>query len=246
MSDGRTNIYVQPDSSQLRSRSYGVDHDYLETLGLRLVAGRGFSDAGRREAPGACVVNQAYTRTFPAVDGELARSGARCRTVVGVLADFPAFSLREEIEPVSILLMPGVHPRVLVRVDPQRATDAISHLKRIWEESVPDRPFEHSFLADDLAALYSDERELGRLIVVFTGLALVIGCLGVFGLAAHAAASRTKEVGVRRVLGASVIGVAWLMTRHFVRLVVMSTVLACPIDCPDQHAAMAAGIRAPD
>jgi len=118
---------------------------------------------------------------------------------------------------------------VLVRVDPQRATDAIAHLKLIWEESVPDRPFEHSFLVDDLAALYSDERELGRLIAVFTGMALVIGCLGVFGLATHTAARRTKEVGVRRVLGSSVAGVAWLMTHHFARLVVVSAVLACPI-----------------
>jgi len=83
LSDGRTNIYVQPDSSRLRSCSYGVDHGYLETLGLRVEAGRGFSDAGRGEAADACVVNQTYARTFPGADGELARAGAGCRAVGG-------------------------------------------------------------------------------------------------------------------------------------------------------------------
>lgn len=226
---GRSLVFPQPDGTEVHVRDFEGDHDYLETLGLRLVAGRGFPSAGKPGAADECVVNEAYTRAFPGDHGELARGEGFCREVVGVVAEFPAFSLREEMDPVSILLRPGAHPTVLVRVDPRRAADAISHLKGVWEELVPGRPFEHSLLTDDLAALYSDERELGRLIAVFTGLALVIGCLGMFGLAAHTAASRTKEVGVRRVLGASVAGVAWLMTHHFVRLVVVSTVLACPI-----------------
>lgn len=226
--EGRSLTWTANDT-EVRIRDFEVDRGYLQALKIRLISGQDFSGIGDGAAADACVVNEAYTRALPGAGDELARPYGFCKRVIGVVADFPAFSLREPIDPVSILLRPGPHPRVLVRIDPSRQRGAMAHLKATWQQFAPERPFEYTFLSADLSRLYAKDRRLGRLITVFTCLALVIGCLGVLGLAAHAAATRTKEIAVRRVLGASSAGLTWLMTRRFAAVVALSTALSTPI-----------------
>ncbi len=155
-------------------------------------------------------------------------------TVIGVVKDFHFQSLRDEITPLVIYNKEVFGPRsntgfVAVRVMPGKFKEVIESIEVKWKVFAPEQPFQYEFLDDNLNHGYADEQRSGKLFTVFSGLAVIIACVGLFGLSAYTASLRTKEIGIRKVLGASVGGVVMLLSKDFTRLVIFAFVLAAPL-----------------
>jgi putative ABC transport system permease protein len=205
-----------------------VDHDFVKTLGMELVAGRDFSRKFATDSS-AIIVNEAAVKMLGWDDpiGKHVQSG-RTFTVIGVVKDFHFESLHREIRPLAIHL--GSFTQLLsVRVRPDNVSRALAFLEEKWRSFAPDQPFEFSFLDEDFDRLYRAEQRTGKIFGAFSILSILIACLGLFGLAAFTAEHRTKEIGVRKVLGASVPNLAGLLSKEFVRLVLLANLIAWPI-----------------
>jgi len=224
------------EEADLSLRVVGVDYDYLETLGIELADGRAFSEDRPTDATEAFLVNEATVRQFDfdppigqplrfEVDGRVLKEGS----IVGVVKDFHLTSLHEEIRPVMLNINPGSYAQLLLRLRPGDASATLASLENHWRTFAPDWPFEYAFLDQRLNQLYRAEHQLGELFGYFAVLAIFIACLGLFGLAAFTAERRTKEIGIRKALGASVPGLVVLLSRDFARLMLIAFVLAAPL-----------------
>jgi len=205
-----------------------VDEDYIETMGLTLVAGRAFSSAFPTDSAQAVVITESAARAFGIADDPLGKE-VKDRTVVGVVEDVHNASLRDAVEP--ILLMPQFGPNwtAIVRLRPGATEAGLADLERTWKAFAPERPFVFTFLEDDLQAQYQSEERLARVFGLFSGLALFIAALGLFGLVAHAVQQRAKEIGVRKVLGATTSALVRLLSGEFVGLAAAALVVAVPL-----------------
>ncbi|HYE58783.1 MAG TPA: FtsX-like permease family protein, partial [Rhodothermales bacterium] len=161
--------------------------------------------------------------------GTVLRWGNYAGPVVGVVRDFHFASLHHEIEPLVIPLRPGVGSHLLVRVQAGQAPAAVANIRAVLTRLAPDEPFRYTFLDDSFERLYAAEARLGNVFTTFSVLAIVIACLGLFGLAAYAAEQRRKEVGIRKVLGASTRSLVGLLSKDFLRLVGVAFVVATPL-----------------
>ena len=154
--------------------------------------------------------------------------------VVGIMKDFHVGSVRMNIEPVAIFHESSKTYQtwgsyMAVRLKPGTEKTAIDKATAIWTASVPGAPFEYDFLDASFANLYRSETKMASVLGIFMVLALVIGCLGLFGLAAFAAERRVKEIGIRKVLGATVLGITSLLAKDFLKLVVLAVFIAAPV-----------------
>lgn len=149
--------------------------------------------------------------------------------VIGVVKDFNFNSLHVAIEPLAIWYDMDQIRHVVARIEPGRNEAAIAHLKATWERFAPDMPFSFRFIDDVYNRQYANERRIGRVVTVFAGLAILIACLGLLGLASFTAEKRRREIGVRKVLGASVSGIVGLLSREFLQLVGIAFVVAAPV-----------------
>jgi putative ABC transport system permease protein len=149
--------------------------------------------------------------------------------VVGVVKDYHDASVRHKIEPLVIVINQGFTPLLTLRVDTGELESAMAHIEATWARLYPDYPFEYSFLDDEFEEQYQEEANFAMLSEGLTILSILIACLGLFGLAAFSAEQRTKEIGVRKVLGASVSSIVLLLSKEFVRLVLIALVVAAPI-----------------
>ena len=155
-------------------------------------------------------------------------------TIVGVAKDFHFQSLRDEITPLVIFSKEIFGPqansqRMAIKIKPGEFQSAIGKIERMWKEFAPERPIHYEFLDDNLKTGYSDEQRSSKMFTIFSGLAIIIACVGLFGLSAFTASQRTKEIGIRKVLGASVSGVVMLLTREFTKLVLIAFLVAVPL-----------------
>ena len=208
-----------------------VGYDYVETLDLKLAAGRDFSREVASDTA-AVVLNETGAREFglspEEAVGESVMRGDMPLEIIGVVEDFHYASLRETIGPVILLHEALRAPQYLaVRTEPGQTADVLDGLRATWAE-FSDLPIEYSFLADDLAAQYRTEARLEQLFTTFAGLAILIACLGLFGLAAFTAQQRTKEIGIRKALGATVTGIVGLLSTDFLKLVGVAFIVAVP------------------
>jgi putative ABC transport system permease protein len=146
-----------------------------------------------------------------------------------VLKDFHFASLHQEIGSLTVRFFEGPLPFIAVRIRPDDIPGALAFIEEKWRAFAPDQPFEYSFLDQDFDALYQAEQSLGKIFVVFAVFAIFIACLGLFGLASFTAEQRTKEIGVRKVLGASVPQLVVLLSKEFTVLVVIAFVVAAPV-----------------
>ena len=217
-----------------------TDENYFKTLKINILAGRTLTPADTASGlgKGRIVINEtALKKLGLAPDqalGTVLRSDFRDRhfqmTIVGVMKDFHYQALSHEIEPFMILAAPG---RELAQVAADVSTgDYGAFLRKaetLWRDLLPGLPFEYSFLDQDFAKLYRSEQTLTQILGAFTLIAILISCLGLFGLSAFTAEQRTKEIGIRKVLGASVTGITGLLAKDFLRLVLVAIVIASPI-----------------
>jgi putative ABC transport system permease protein len=155
-------------------------------------------------------------------------------TVIGIVKNFHFQSLRDEITPLVIYNMDvtgklGNTAYVAIKLAPGNFGEVIKKIEDKWKVFAPDQPFQYEFLDENLNQGYADEQRSGKLFSVFSGLAVIIACVGLFGLSAYTASLRTKEIGIRKVLGASVGGVVVLLSKDFTRLVIIAFLLAAPL-----------------
>ncbi len=208
-----------------------VGYNYVKTLGLTLVQGRDFSPAFGADSSNF-LINEATARRMGVGNpvGKPFRFGYSQGTVIGVLKDFHFNSLHEAVRPIVIRLWTineaGV---ILVRPAPGQTQGAIKSVESLWKEMNPKFPINYGFIDDDFGRQYRSETIVGMLASGFACLAIFIACLGLFGLATFTAEQRTKEIGVRKVLGASVTSIVALLSKDFLQLVVLAILIASPL-----------------
>ena len=208
-----------------------VGYDFVKTLNIKLIQGRDFSPAFRRDSTNY-LINEAAAKRMGYKDpvGQPLSLWKRPGTIVGVLEDFHFNSLHEAIRPLIIRLRPNHHyGTVLIRTQPGQTKQALASLETLYRRFNPNAPFDYSFVDAEYQQLYKSETIVGTLATVFAGMAVFIACLGLFGLAAFTAEQRTKEIGVRKVLGASVGSVVTLLSKDFLRLVIIAILVASPL-----------------
>ncbi len=226
-----------PEGESLALEYVPVGFGYEGALGLEVVAGRAFDRSFATDTATAVVINEAAVRAAGWASAEEAvgkgfaspASGRPEGRVVGVVRDYHHHGLQEAIGPMMFGADPVRGGRLAVRFRAEAASDVLTQVEDAWPRFFPDTALDHAFLDETFAAQYEAERRLARTFGVFSALAVLVACLGLFGLAAYVAARRTKEVGVRKVLGASVAGLVALLTREFLVLVAVGLAVAVPV-----------------
>ena len=228
--------YPLPDGSIVEMKVIGVDVDYLSTLEIPLLAGRNFSEDRPSDLNNAILINETLAKQLSLenpVGKTLAgfgRDGVNDPVVIGIVRDFHIKSLHNRIEPLALLMEKyNYGPFLLIRMRSGPIFETIDMLKSTWEKVAPDRPFELSFLDENLNQQYANEVYWFRVLSHSALVAVLLSCLGLFGLASLAVARRTKEIGIRKVLGASVHHVMWLFSRDFIKLLLVANIIAYPV-----------------
>ena len=219
--------------SKFPIRNRLADADYLNTYGLKLLAGRNITsgDTIRDYIINETLLNKLGFRDAQQVLGKKLQCylSAVPLPIVGVVKDFHQKSLRDKISPCFIASRADWYEQAGVRISGTNPAQTLQHIRQTWQQLFPDEVFEYQFLDDQLAKLYETETLTARLINVFTALAILICCLGLYGLVSHAVVQRTKEIGIRKVLGASVESIVALLSKDFLKLVLIAIVIASPI-----------------
>jgi putative ABC transport system permease protein len=217
-----------------------VDHDLVATLGLELVAGRNFSADLATDVQESAIINEMAAREFGWEDplgkiikrrvlGEAGEPQLVSTKVIGVVKDFHLNSLHTEIEPLYMAYAVDDLNTISVRVMPDNRRETVGFLENKWKQIAPGYPFDYHFLDQSFDGMYRAEERLGHMAVSFSLLAIFLGCVGLFGLSACAAEQRTKEIGIRKVLGASVPGILKLLSKKTVLLMMIATAIAAPV-----------------
>lgn len=212
-----------------------IDEEFIEMFGLEIVAGRDFSPQIESDPKDAFIVNETAVKTFgwgspqDALGKEVIWAGFKKGRVVGVVKDFHYRPLRFPIQPLILHVRPLVFHFVFARIDSGDVAGALASLEESWRRVLPDRPFEYFFLDAEFERLYRAEEALAKAFGYFAVIALVVASLGLLGLAAYTAQQRTKEIGIRKVLGASSPGIVVLLSREVTGLVMISAVVALPV-----------------
>jgi len=209
-----------------------IDEDYLNTLGIKLVAGRNFSRQLASDSS-AMIVNEAFVKKFAQknpMNKVLYRDsyGIQSYHIIGVVKDFHFSSLKDEIKPQAFYFDED-RGAITAKVNTANMPVLMSQVQDQWKSLSPNMAFTYSFMDQDFDAAYRSEQRIGTLFICFTALAIAIACLGLFGLAAYAAEQRNKEIGVRKVLGASVSAIVSMLSMDFIKLVFISILIASPI-----------------
>lgn len=210
-----------------------VDTSYLETYNMKLAAGRFFSKDIPTDTTKSVLVNEAAVRTFGWMKPENAigkrfGKGEQTRQVIGVVKDFNFESLHKPVE--ALMIGYAIQGNTLsLKIHPSHIDDVVKHVKNIWKNLLPDVPLQYAFVDERLDQQYGDERKMEGIFYGFSGLSLLIACLGLFGLSIFVVERKVKEIGVRKVLGASVSGIVGLLSKDFLKLVFIAFLIACPI-----------------
>ncbi len=227
-----TGYYFEGEDVKDRKRTQvkQVDGNYLELYDLKLVAGSAIQDL---DTATGFLVNEQLVKTSGVesaqdIVGRKIRMWGKTLPIVGVVKNFHTVSLRDPIEPTIMLNSISGYGTLSLKVNPAQMQDAIAQVKTKWEATYPDHIFNYEFLDEHIREFYEGEQRMSILLTIFTSMAIFIGCLGLFGLATFMANQKTKEIGVRKVLGASVESIVLLFTKEYVKLIVLGFVIAAP------------------
>ncbi len=215
---------------------HSVDFDYAKVFELQMVQGRYFSEEFSTDVSEGIIVNETAlkamsleepigTRFFCPMPFNMSKDGK----IIGVVKDFHFRSLHREIEPLILAIAPGWHTDMYVKMRGQDLPATLAHIAKAFKTFTSDFPFEFSFLDENIDSLYKTEMRLGSLVKYGALVAIFIACLGLFGLASFTAEQRTKEIGIRKVLGASVANITVLLTKEFTRWVLAANIIAWPV-----------------
>jgi putative ABC transport system permease protein len=215
-----------------------IDADYVPALDMKLSKGRNFSGTNNADKYGAALVNETLVKElgwknaigkrvrFDFGEGETGE-----RTIVGVVKDFHTYSLQHKVEPMVLLMppAPSMEDNLYVKINTAKTKEALAFIEKVYKQFDKSSPVEFHFLDQNFARQYDAEQKQEQLSLIFTILAVFIACLGLFGLAAFTAQQRIKEIGVRKVLGATVASITIMLGKDFIKLVFLSILIAAPI-----------------
>lgn len=229
--------FVQPkgwEGDPMRMRMTYADAHYFSTFHINFQEGRPFHEGSETDRNEAVILNRAALNAFgwESAEGQYITRGRQEFAVVGVVDDYHFETLRNEVAPILHFYRPpenGVHQYISVRADGENLRETLAFMETQWNQLTPERPFEYSFLDQNIARMYESEDRLLTMVGVFSFIAIVIACLGLFGLSLNTIVKRTKEIGIRKVLGASVTRIVLLLSRDFVRLVLLAILIAAPL-----------------
>jgi putative ABC transport system permease protein len=209
------------------------DHEYVPTYELPLVAGKNLE---RSDTANEFLVNESLIKKLgindpaEALNKEISMWDGRLKAnIVGVLKDFHDRSFRAEVAPLIVGCFKSNYSQAGVKLTTKSASNALKNIEKIWSASFPDFVFEYQFLDEKVDSFYKDEQRLSYLYKIFAVIALFLSCLGLYGLASFMAVQRIKEVGIRKVLGASAASVVYLFSKEFITLIAIAFVIASPI-----------------
>lgn len=208
-----------------------IDQDYLTAFEIELVKGRDLLRESAADAGNSILINQAAVREFEIGEpiGFKFYLGEKAYQVVGVVEDFHSHSFHNRIPSLALFASTEAKRLIAAKLPPAYTSASISGIENIWGTIVPEVPFEYSFLEDVMSENYKTDRKLGTLFTIFSLLTVFVACLGLFGLAAFSAERRTKEIGIRKALGASMTGIVRLLCKEIVILVVIANAVAWPV-----------------
>ncbi|HTF18437.1 MAG TPA: ABC transporter permease [Chryseolinea sp.] len=225
-------------------QGWDVDGDYLRTLGMKVKAGRSFSSEFPSDSTQSIILNESAVEklelgpdpvgkkisSFSASnpDGSVDQNSVRSWTVIGIVEDFHFANMRESISPLGLFLQESDN-FVAFKFEGSKTAEVLVVLEKLWASFAEGRTFQYSFLDDDYGKMYDSEKRLGNIFALFAGLAIVIACLGLFALASFTVEQRTKEIGIRKSLGASVGSIVLLLSRVYGKLVLIAFVASMPI-----------------
>ena len=233
-----------PEDQQRGMQTVWTDFDFIETMGFEMVAGRSFSHDFSADAQTAFILNEAAVqeigwtnetaigKTFGSSeikDWNVGQWENRDGQVIGVLKNFYFESLKEEIVPTVYFVAPYMAWNYVIRIRSGNISETINFIEKNWKEFNPESPFEYSFVDENFAALYETEERQGKIFGLFAMLAIFIACLGLVGLASFTAEQKRKEIGIRKVLGATSMNIITLLSREFSWLVLFAFIVATPL-----------------
>ncbi len=213
---------------------YFVNEDFIDQLGMEVIAGRGFSRDFASDSSQAMVVNEktlsllGYTKPDEAIGARYQQWGSNGK-IIGVVKDFNFRSLQQDISPLTMRLEPRSTGLITVKLQGENVSKALNSIEAVWKSLKPADPFEYHFLDELFDAQYQAEEDFGNLFLSFALLAIFISCLGLLGLAAYSTIQRRKEIGIRKIIGASVGSIVNLLSKDFLKLVVISFIISAPI-----------------
>jgi putative ABC transport system permease protein len=211
-----------------------VDYDYIKTFGMKIVAGRDFDKSFGTDHIEGFIINEQTVKALgwasaqEAVGQSIQRGGKEGR-VVGVVKDFHTQSLRTGLEPLLMEVSPGTFTNFGIKIAGDNPSETLAFVEKTWREHFPEKVFESQFLDRALAEIYEEESRFSNLIALFAGVAIFLSCFGLFGMIAFAVRRRVKEIGIRKVLGASETGIVALLAGDFLKLVFLGIFIASPL-----------------
>ncbi|GAA4436413.1 ABC transporter permease [Pontibacter saemangeumensis] len=207
------------------------DEKYLDLYDIKLAAGRAYSD----NDSAVVLINETMRHKLgiaspaEAIGKTLKIGRDKKVSIIGVVSDFHQHPLQQPIDPTIMMTNPDTYYFLSAKIDLSKKQEALSHLEKVWGMAYPDDVFNYEFLDETIADFYQEEARQNKLFKIFSFIAIFIGCLGLYGLIAFMAAQRTKEVGIRKVLGASIFNITYLFSKEFIKLVLVAFVIAVPI-----------------
>jgi putative ABC transport system permease protein len=229
-------LYTGENQSQMvKTLRYDVDEQYIPTLGIQIAAGRNFLPEMTTDSSGI-ILNEAAVRAFGWTNDVIGQTLThsdnqgvkKTYRVIGMVQDFHFKSLHERISPL-VMVQGGNSGAAILKVKTTDVSGLLSDLKNRWATFTAEEPFTYAFLDERIYETYQSERKTGAILGIFAGLTIFVACLGLFGLAIFTAEQRTKEIGVRKVLGATAASVVQLLSKDFLKLVLIAYLVACPV-----------------
>ena len=208
-----------------------VHDNYFEAFGMKIIKGHNFSINGETDLKKTVILNETAVKALRlnAPIGRQISSGREKFTIVGVVKNYHIRSLHQKIDPLILFYRPSRCRFMFVRIRSQHNDDVIKHIEKIFKKYAPRFPFDYRFMNERLNALYTWERQTGQTISYFAVLTIIIACVGLFGLSSYTAEQRTKEIGIRKAVGASVLEIVTMLVMEFVRCIVIANIFAWPI-----------------
>jgi putative ABC transport system permease protein len=241
---GGTEVYAQDIAdkgtrTEIQIGIYWVQNSYIPTLGMQVVKGRNFYPSAPADSA-SVIVNEAALRDLGFGDSDplgktIVRSGQRHYTIVGVVKDFHYTSAKQKIAPLMMLASDNSRGSIIVKVKTADVHRLINDIKSQWDSYKATAPFSYSFLDDQFAKLYASDERTGKIFTSFSVIAVIIASLGLFGLAAFMIRQRVKEIGIRKVLGATAGNITVMISREFLRLIVIAALISFPVTWYAMH-----------
>ncbi|NVM63368.1 putative ABC transport system permease protein [Mucilaginibacter sp. SG538B] len=225
---------------QMLIDAYYVDYDFIPQFEVKVAAGRIFSKSFGTDTSKAFLINEAaakslgYSSPSEAIGRKLSQWG-RTGKIIGVLKDFHFQSLQEPVKPLSISVDPDFNRMLTLKIAAKNIPATIAAIQNRWKTLVPERQFNYAFVDETFNAQYAEQVNFGKLFMYFAVLAILISCMGLFGLASYSTIQRTREIGIRKVLGASVSGIVNMLSAEFLKLVILSSLIAFPLAWLTMH-----------